>query len=79
MVETLSASSFNYGNHLRHNKVNDSFITAYAYLRTVLNMPILSKRMYIHDMIFKYKKEHLMTYPEFYLKNVYKISPTYSH
>ena len=66
-----TASSFNYSHLVRHNKVDNSFITAYAYLRTALNMPLLSKRMYIHDLIFKYKKEHLMSYPEFYLKKMY--------
>lgn len=66
-----TASSFNYNKYLQCNKINDSYITASAYLRKIKNMPILSKRMYIHDLIFKYKKEHLMSYPEFYLKKIY--------
>lgn len=66
-----TASSTHYNKYLQYNKVNDSYITASAYLRKIKNMPILSKRMYIHDLIFKYKREHLMSYPEFYLKKIY--------
>ncbi len=66
-----TASSIDYNKYLQHNKINNSYITASTYLRRIKNMPILSKRMFIHDLVFKYKQHLLINYPEFYLKKLY--------
>ena len=50
-----------------------NFINARKLLERLKNAPIISKKMFIHDLIFKYLKKHLFEYPEFYFKKVYNI------
>jgi len=52
---------------------SDNFIKARNIMKRLKNAPIISKKMFIHDLIFKYIKNHLFEYPEFYFKKVYDI------
>ncbi len=52
---------------------SDNFIKARNIMKRLKNAPIISKKMFIHDLIFKYLKRHLFQYPEFYFKKVYGI------
>ena len=51
----------------------NKFVTAIKIKEFILKTPMLSKKNYVHDLIFKYEKKYLLSFPEFYIKKIYHV------